>query len=197
VATAEEKNDRERCDDAVQLDGEPPPPISETDRNDVMAAIRELFLDGQARPRDEAIRDLARALGYQGSTNQVLVVECKSYIDSRGVMFRHGNFEPEKRYKLFTNPGLRSVALNRLALQLQTTRSCAPSPTIKLCLAAGNIAAKTDREELAQHFEANNWGLFDEAWVRRELRAAADTGYENDVAFVVSKLLLRGGPLEA
>jgi hypothetical protein len=136
-------------------------------------------------------------IAYKGSTNEVLVVECKSYIDSRGVMFRHGKFEPEERYKLFTNGGLRSVVLNRLALQLQATGSCAPSPAIRLCLAAGNIAANSDREGLARHFEANNWGLFDEAWVRRELRAAADKGYENDVAFVVSKLILRGGDHDA
>ncbi len=132
-------------------------------------------------------------IAYQGSTNQVLVAECKSLLDSRGVMFRHGKFEPEKRYKLFSNAGLRSVVVNRLAYQLQETGACGVSPAIKLCLATGKIAANSDREGLARHFEANNWGLFDEAWVRRELRAASERGYENDVAFVVSKLLLRGG----
>ena len=35
-----------------------------------MAVIREVFLDGPARSRDDAVRDIARALGYQrvGST---------------------------------------------------------------------------------------------------------------------------------
>jgi hypothetical protein len=35
-----------------------------------MAAIREVFLDGRPRERDDAVRDIARALGYRrvGST---------------------------------------------------------------------------------------------------------------------------------
>ncbi|CAN5443911.1 hypothetical protein BH09PLA1_BH09PLA1_16210 [soil metagenome] len=42
----------------------PAPSINETDRNDVMATIREVFGDGEPRERDGAIRDIARALGY-------------------------------------------------------------------------------------------------------------------------------------
>lgn len=130
-------------------------------------------------------------IAYRGATNEVLVVECKSFLDSTGVVFRHGKFEPEKRYKLFSNPQLRSVVLNRLASQLQATQACGDAPNTKLCLAAGKIARKTDRAGLAQHFAANDWGLFDEEWIYRELKSASQKGYENDVAFVVSKLLLR------
>jgi hypothetical protein len=95
VATADDKNDRKRADDPMQPDDEPPPAISETDRNDVMAAIRELFLDGQPRPRDEAIRDLARALGYRrvGSTvgevlgNDIRTAVRRGILDNAGGQF--------------------------------------------------------------------------------------------------------------
>ena len=40
-------------------------PIDQTDRADVLCAIRQLFNDGQARDRDTAVHDLSTALGYQ------------------------------------------------------------------------------------------------------------------------------------
>lgn len=40
-------------------------PITETDRDDVLCAIRHIFTDGQLRDRDTALRDLADALGYK------------------------------------------------------------------------------------------------------------------------------------
>jgi hypothetical protein len=65
VATAEEIDNRECADDAAQSADAPAPPVAETERNDVMAAIRELFLDGRARERNDAIRDISRVLGYR------------------------------------------------------------------------------------------------------------------------------------
>lgn len=130
-------------------------------------------------------------LAYKGSKNEVLAVECKSLLDSTGVVFRDGRFEPEKHYKLFAEPDLRSVVLNRLAIQLEESGACRKAPKVMLCLAAGRIASKTDREGLEHHFKSNDWWLFDPDWVRKELQLASTRGYENDIAFIVSKLLLR------
>jgi len=132
-------------------------------------------------------------VAYKGSTNEVLAIECKSFLDSTGVVFRNGCFEPEKRYKLFTDARLRGVVLRRLANQLLDTKACAPSPQVRLCLAAGHIADKSDRTGLARHFGTKGWLLFDEEWVREKLRklAAPKSSYENDIAFLVSKILLR------
>jgi hypothetical protein len=96
VATADEKDDRKRRDEVVESDDDSPPPISETDRNDLMAAIRDLFLDGQARQRDEAIHDVARALGYRrvGSTideilgNDIRTAVRRGILDNTGGKFR-------------------------------------------------------------------------------------------------------------
>jgi hypothetical protein len=130
-------------------------------------------------------------IAYKGSTNEILAIECKSYLDSTGVVFRNGTFEPAERYKLFLDPALRSVVLKRLARQLLSTGACAPSPRVILGLAIGKIATKSDHAGLQKHFEKNRWRLFDPDWIRQNLKDASDAGYENDIAFVVSKLLLR------
>lgn len=135
-------------------------------------------------------------IAYKGSTNEVLAVECKSLLDSPGVMFRNGRFEPENRYKLFNNAVLRRVVLVRLVTQLRGTGACAGSPKVTLCLAIGKTASKTDQEGLKTHFDSNRWRLFDAEWVKNQLLLASKRGYENDVAFIVSKLLLRNRPTE-
>jgi hypothetical protein len=48
----------------VDLGDEKSSPINQTDRSDVLAVIRQVFSDGQARNRQNAIREVARALGY-------------------------------------------------------------------------------------------------------------------------------------
>jgi hypothetical protein len=130
-------------------------------------------------------------VAYKGSTNELLAVECKSYLDSRGVVFKNGEFESPKRYKLFTNATLRKVVLSRLVQQLTATGACAPKPTVTLCLAVGKIASGTDAEGLDARFKSEGWRLFTDVWIRDRLLKASGQGYENDIAFVVSKLLLR------
>ena len=44
---------------------ETPVPIDQTERTDVLQIIRQVFSEGPPRPRDDAIRDVARALGYR------------------------------------------------------------------------------------------------------------------------------------
>ncbi len=134
-------------------------------------------------------------IAYRGSTNEILAIECKSFLDSRGVLFQNGEFNPPKRYKMFTDSVLRRVVLKRLAKQLVKTGACAAGPRIKLCMAAGKIANGSDLVGMRNHFTAKRWMLYDEEWIRERLLTASKKGYENDVAFVVSKLLLRGKTL--
>lgn len=131
-------------------------------------------------------------IAYKGQTNEVLMVECKSFLDSPGVLFRNGGFEHPRRYKLFTDDVLFEVVQNRLREQLVTTGACAPSPRITLCLAVGKLDRRTEADSMKQHFDTRGWRLFSPDWVREHLLTASKAGYENDVAFVVSKLLLRG-----
>lgn len=130
-------------------------------------------------------------MAYKGKTNELLVVECKSYLDSRGVVFRNGKFERARRYKLFTEPTLRRVVMKGLAARLVRDGSCRKNPTVTLCLATGKIAGGSDREGLEALFDRRGWRLFDDAWIEEHLALAADADYENDVAFVVAKILKR------
>jgi hypothetical protein len=78
-------------------------------------------------------------VGYRGSTNEILVVECKSFLDSPGVecgAFDGTNAKAAKRYKLFWNARLCSVVLRGLQRQLVAGCFCAKRPSMKLCLAA-------------------------------------------------------------
>jgi hypothetical protein len=130
-------------------------------------------------------------VAYKGSTNELLVVECKSYLDSHGVVFRNGQFEPEDRYKLFQDETLRQCVLPRLVEQLVERGNVAPDPKVTLALATGKIATRCDISGLRARFDREGWRLLDSAWIRERLRTAADELYENDVAYVVSKILLR------
>jgi hypothetical protein len=130
-------------------------------------------------------------VAYKGSTNEVLAVECKSFLDSTGVVFRKGCFEFEERYKLFSDTRCRDVVLAALGKQLVESGACKRSPKVRLALATGKLARKSDRAGMEAHFESNGWLLFDDHWIRDRLQRSAQFGYENEVATIVAKLLLR------
>ena len=134
-------------------------------------------------------------VGYRGRTNEILVMECKSLLDSYGVQvatFEGKKPKDENRYKLFFQPQLREVVLERLVEQLVKQGSCRAKPRIKLGLAAGKIYG--DAAKLASHFEAQGWELWTPSILCSELRQLGDGLYENSVAAVVAKLLLRVAP---
>jgi hypothetical protein len=131
-------------------------------------------------------------VAYSGKLSELLVVECKSYLDSAGV--RAESFEgpkaaEETRYKLFSDETLRRVVLTRLETQLAEQGFCPGGIKAKLCLAAGNIYG--DPAALRSIFDAKGWQLFDRNWLVSGLEALAEESYENSVASVVAKLLLR------
>lgn len=131
-------------------------------------------------------------VGYRPGDNLLRVVECKSFLDSRGVTI--GAFEPgssgASRYKLFTEPTTREVVLRRLVAQLCEANSIRESPTVQLCLAAGKIVA-SEVDRLQALFDVNGWQLFGPAWIREQLIGVAASGYDNAVAAVTAKMLLR------
>ncbi len=131
-------------------------------------------------------------VAYSGSRNELLVVECKSYLDSYGVRassFEGPKAEEETRYKLFSDEVLRRVVLSRLESQLVEQGFCPPGTKASLCLAAGKIYG--DPAPLRAVFEKNGWRLFEADWLREGLVSLADESYDNSVAAVVAKLLLR------
>ena len=80
-------------------------------------------------------------LAYRPQDNVLQIVECKSYLDSRGVTFK--GLDPDtggsSRYKLFNEPNTRKVVFRRLVQQLSAAKSIRPDPDIKLCLSLIHI----------------------------------------------------------
>jgi hypothetical protein len=134
-------------------------------------------------------------LAYKPASNELLAVECKSYLDSPGVRYAaiaSSDHRRSDRYKLFNDALLRRTVLRRLTKQLERVRSCRKSPKVRLCLAAGRVVSEKDRERLKSYFDSRGWLFFDKEWIRAGLEAYAGGGFENDVVAVVAKLLLRG-----
>jgi hypothetical protein len=95
------------------------------------------------------------------------------------------------RFKLFNDSKLCEVVFGRLIAQLQKHESIAPNPKISLCLVAGKIASVQDREALKKYFCKKGWMLWCEDDLRKSLTSIANGSYQNDVADVVAKLLIR------
>ncbi|MHB9033083.1 MAG: hypothetical protein ACYC6L_08545 [Anaerolineae bacterium] len=98
--------------------------------------------------------------------------------------------EPTERYKLFTDANIRKVVLYRLEKQL-IEKYCPPTIEVCLALAIGKVASGTDRNGLHQYFTANKWILYDDLTIASKLATIKDSAYEDEVAYVATKLALR------
>lgn len=133
-------------------------------------------------------------VAYSGRQNLLRVVECKSYLDSRGVTLAAldgTNPTAAQRYKLFADDVLRKTIFRRLRHQFAASGACAKNAKVMLCLACGRIANTASRNGLHELFRQKGWELWDEPWLRERLQRMAEGGYENQVSAVTSKLLLR------
>ena len=132
-------------------------------------------------------------VAYKGRTNEVIVMECKSYLDSAGVTYRgitDREHSTRKRYKLFNQEPIRRVVLTRLVSQMHDVGLVSEDPHVTLALAAGKIVER-DRERLHHHFEERGWLLWDRDRLKRKLLEMTAGGYENSPVAVTLKLLLR------
>ena len=131
-------------------------------------------------------------IAYQPGSNTLLVVECKSFLDSGGVSFR--GFDPEtggtSRYKLFNDQVLRRVITEQFVCQLERKNLIFKNPTLQLCLAAGNIQ-DSSKEPIQSHFDKMGWRLLDIKWILKRLDGIATAGYDDSTVSIVAKLLAR------
>jgi len=133
-------------------------------------------------------------VGYKAAMNEIQVVECKSYLDSVGVAAKdliYADSPSSRRYKLFHEEKTRSIVFERLSSQFHDAGLCQANPKVTLCLAAGKIRSKEDLVTLHQHFKKKGWILLDPDFIKSELRVLGDCEYENSVAAVTAKVLLR------
>ena len=131
-------------------------------------------------------------IAYRATTNEMLALECKSYLDSGGVHAAH--FTPDHklagRYKLFNNALLRETVLERLRLQCVERGLCPANVAVWLGLIYGH-ATKSNTALLKLKFKEADWALYDDDWLFGHLEQMAAGSYENSTAAVVAKMLLR------
>lgn len=126
-------------------------------------------------------------VAYKPAKNELLWIECKSYLDSQGVKLDSVRAE-NGRFKVFSNKEYRRIVSEHLIKQIVSEGLVLPNPTLKYCLVAGHTYKKS-RVELEAHFRENGWDLYNEDWIKERLREFSTRGYENDIAVVVAKLL--------
>lgn len=130
-------------------------------------------------------------VAFSARDNELLAIECKSFLDSRGVPWAElQDGHSSKRYKLFREPKTREIVLERLRRQLVESGRCNNAVTVHLSMVAGKIN-RGDDEAIVKHFEANGWNFFGPAWLRAKLHKLSEMSYSNQVSAVVAKLLLR------
>lgn len=136
-------------------------------------------------------------VAWKPSTRELLVVECKSYLDSKGVERASFNFLDQDRggnYKLFNKQRLRNLVFAKLQAQLIAEGALDDGPlSTQLALACGKIKPG-DEPALTELFQDQSWLLVTPTQIAESIRSLASKGYENDTATIVAKILQRSSP---
>jgi hypothetical protein len=133
-------------------------------------------------------------LAYKPATNHILLVECKSLLDSPGVRwkaFDQPGCRHADRFKLFHDKALFNAVKKQLLKQLTDEGMIfGKSPTLQLGLVAGKINGK-DQPRLCKLFGQREWLFVGPSELATWLSRFADRGYDNDVATIVVKIIER------
>jgi hypothetical protein len=133
-------------------------------------------------------------LAYRPRDSEILIVECKSFLDSGGVTikeFAETDKSTKSRYKLFNERVLRRVLMTQLTAQLKSRGYISTDPKIVLALVAGRIKNADEKRQLISYFNERNWRLFDEEWIKQQLERVSSSVYSDRVSSMVAKLLLK------
>ena len=134
-------------------------------------------------------------VAYRGRDNEVRIVECKSFLDSAGVdcaAFNGTNPIFAKRYKLSATLRFAGSFFGGSKNNWLQQDFCREKPTMRLCLAAGKIrGGENEKAWLEHYFHKKKWILLGPDEIQKSLKTLRDSGYENNVAAVVTKLILR------
>ena len=132
-------------------------------------------------------------VAYRGGDKHLLVIECKSYLDSTGVQAKEviATDAHKSRYKLFIDPTLRSIVFNRLSIQMSEMGLIPQGLTAQLALAVGKYRNQNDRIAIENHFQQNSWMLFSPDYIAQRLREISNQSYFDSVAHIVAKIIIR------
>ena len=154
-----------------------------------MTKAEKSALDNPSMPRPEI--DI---IAFKPGPNELLIVECKSYLDSNGVREENffGTSERDKnRLKLFTRDRLRAFVTHKLIAQLRSENLLLrANPTVKYGLVAGKSMSGHEAK-VKQIFQDNRWLLVSPSDLATGLRKFASRGYEDDMVTMTVKILER------
>jgi hypothetical protein len=132
-------------------------------------------------------------LAYRRASEELLVLEAKSFLDSPGVsldQLRESHEKPQGRYKLFTCENYRDVVFERLRLQLLAYGMITSKTRLRPGLAAGKVYRR-ESAELRTFMDSNGWYFLSPEDIRTQVMRFSDMGYENNPAVITAKILLR------
>jgi hypothetical protein len=137
------------------------------------------------------------ALAYKPQKRILRLVECKSYLDSRGIQwtaFSNPDSSAGNRFKLLHDADLLSAVTKQIMHQLSADGLLAMGKhDVRLGLAAGKIDA-FDQARISEHFKERGWDFIGPTELLTALSEFTKRGYENDVATIVVKLLKQNFP---
>ena len=149
----------------------------------------KVALDNPSMPRPEI--DI---VAWKPASNELLIVECKSYLDSTGVRVEllHGqDATANDKLKLFNRAPLREAITRALVQQLRKDGLLTGNePRVQFVLVAGKIYSDHE-QRVRTACEGAGWKLITPRELADGIRKFADRGYENDVITIVTKLLER------
>lgn len=132
-------------------------------------------------------------LAYKRETEEILVLEAKSFLDSPGVsldQLAETHDQPQGRYKLFTCENYRDVVMERLRMQLISCGMASTKTTIRLGLAAGKVYRR-ESADLRKFMDSMGWYFLSPEDIKEQVTRFSERGYENNPAIITAKILLR------
>jgi hypothetical protein len=134
-------------------------------------------------------------IAYKPSTNEILVIACKSYLDSPGVMlagFMGKKIATKDVYKLFNRARLREGSARNADRATPSRRPACPLRARGArSVVANGWSTRKMSPKCGRSLQRKDGPSSDRAKVAFGLRAFADRGYENDVVTFVTKILER------
>lgn len=130
-------------------------------------------------------------IAFNQKTNELLVLEVKSLLDSYGVKLSDlkKKFDiQEGNYKMFTCENYRTTVFKRLKKDLIHKGLINEKTKIVLGLAAGQVY-QDKSEEMRTFCKSQNWYFWSPEEIRNEVLALADEKYENNPVIMTAKLL--------
>ncbi len=132
-------------------------------------------------------------LAFNHRENEVLIIEVKSYFDSKGVKL--GDLEktydlPEGRYSLFTCEKYSQIVQEKVKDDLVREGLIPEEIKIKLGLIFGKVIA-SDAEKIKYFCQEKNWFYWSPEDIRKRVQSLASKGYENEPSIITAKILCR------